>query len=151
MLECSSGRIVAISAAHQPGTSPVARELPCNQVQFFKGFDVPDDAQRFDEFWIYYLRQHAKRGTRALHLIGTAIALLAIMAGILFGRALVAMLGIVLGYAVATSAHFIFEGNRPVMVHPLWSVQADLRMFWLWLWGRLGDELARAGLERGSN
>ncbi|HJY07674.1 MAG TPA: DUF962 domain-containing protein [Bryobacteraceae bacterium] len=115
------------------------------------GFDVPKDAQRFDEFWIYYLRQHAKRGTRALHFIGTAITLLAIMAGILFSRALVAILGIVLGYAVATSAHFIFEGNRPVLIHPLWSVQADLRMLWLWLRGRLGDELARAGLEPRSN
>jgi len=126
------------------------RELPLI-TNSSMSFDVPRDAQRFDEFWIYYLRQHAKRGTRALHLIGTAIALLAIIAGIVFGRALVAILGIVLGYAVATSAHFIFEGNRPVLVHPLWSVHADLRMFWLWLRGRLGDELARAGLERGTN
>jgi hypothetical protein len=111
---------------------------------------VPQDAQRFDEFWLYYLRQHSKRGTRALHFIGTAISLLALVAAILLGRALVAILGIGLGYAVATSAHFIFERNRPVLVHPLWSVQADLRMLWLWLRGRLADELARAGLEPGA-
>jgi len=112
---------------------------------------VPKDAQTFDEFWMYYLRQHAKRGTRALHFIGTAIALLVLIAAILLGRPLVGILGIVLGYAVATSAHFIFERNRPVLVHPIWSVQADLRMLWLWLRGRLGDELARAGLEPKSN
>jgi hypothetical protein len=65
----------------------------------------------------------------------------------LLDRAWVVILGIGRGYAVATSAHFIFEGKRSVLVHPLWSVQADLRMRWLWLRGHLGDELARAGVE----
>jgi hypothetical protein len=102
--------------------------------------------QTFEQFWLYYLSEHSKSGTRILHFIGTAVALLALIAGAVLLRPLFAIIGIAAGYAVASSAHFLIEGNRPVLRHPIWSIRADLRMLFLWMSGRLHKELTRAGI-----
>jgi hypothetical protein len=100
--------------------------------------------QNFEQFWKEYVLDHAESGTRALHFLGTGVGIMALTIGVITFTPLIAILGIGLGYLLAWSGHLLIEGNRPTMLrHPLWSLLCDLRMFRLWLSGRLKDELAR--------
>jgi hypothetical protein len=104
-------------------------------------------ASSFDEFWPYYLTQHAQPATRLLHVAGTLLALLLLLVAIATGRARYAMMAPVVAYALAWIGHGAIEHNHPATFeHPLWSLRADIRMCWLWLTGGLGDELQKAGV-----
>jgi hypothetical protein len=100
-------------------------------------------------FWPRYLREHARPGTRRLHYLGAGLGLLA-LAGALATGSWALLIAIPLaGYGFAWVGHFAVERNRPAtFVHPLWSLLSDYRMFFLWIAGRLGPELAAAGVER---
>ena len=103
--------------------------------------------QSFAEFWPYYLREHSKRHTRALHYLGTSLVVVLALAGLWTQRwgMLVAMP--IAGYFFAWVAHFAVEKNRPAtFTYPLWSLAADFKMWWLWLTFRLRPELKRAGV-----
>ena len=100
----------------------------------------------YAEFWHRYLRAHSRRSTRAVHYIGTALAVSALLAGVLLDlRWLIA--APLLGYGFAWGAHLLLEGNRPeTFGHPAWSLASDARMALLALMGRLPAHLARAGV-----
>lgn len=105
----------------------------------------------FAAFWPYYLREHSKPETRALHYVGTslvvAIACFAIWSGIATGNWWWLIGMPVAGYFFAWIAHFSVEKNRPAtFTYPLWSLAADFKMWWLWLTRRLGPELEKAGV-----
>ncbi|MBB4284512.1 DUF962 domain-containing protein [Roseospira goensis] len=100
----------------------------------------------FEAFWPFYLSQHARPGTRRLHLIGTAVAVY------FLARALIALepvslgLAVVAGYGFAWLGHAAVERNRPATFsYPLWSLAGDFRMFFLWCAGRLDSEVRAAG------
>jgi hypothetical protein len=114
--------------------------------------------ETYAKFWLRYLHEHGRPETRELHIAGTAVAALFLLAGAtslvrkpddreispgaLFALAAVA------GYGPAWIGHFFFERNRPATFeHPLWSFVSDLRMVWLWTTGRLQRELEIAGVE----
>jgi hypothetical protein len=99
----------------------------------------------FAEIWPFYLREHSKPRTRALHYAGTTLVVAIAVFAVLTGR-WVWMLAIPLaGYGFAWLAHFAVEKNRPAtFTYPLWSLAADFKMWWLWLTRRLEPELRKA-------
>ena len=101
----------------------------------------------FSEFWPFYLQEHSKVHTRALHYIGStrvvAFAAYALISESYWWFAAMPLAG----YFFAWLAHFTIEKNRPAtFTYPLWSLAADFRMWWLWLTGRLSKELRAAGV-----
>jgi len=110
---------------------------------------MPDrsDSPRFasyDAFWLHYLAQHRRPGTRLLHYLGTALGLacLALAAARLDWHLLIA--APLVGYGCAWLGHFGLEGNKPATFgHPAWSFFSDFRMLALAATGRLGGQLAR--------
>jgi hypothetical protein len=103
--------------------------------------------QTFAEFWPFYLREHSKPSTRALHYAGTSLVVAIALFAALTGRWLLLLAVPVAGYGFAWVAHFGVEKNRPAtFTYPLWSLGADFKMWWLWLTGRLAPELERAGV-----
>jgi hypothetical protein len=101
----------------------------------------------YDQFWLRYLRAHSRPNTRAMHYIGSVLALatLAVTIGTLNWRGLIA--APLIGYTFAWTAHFALEKNRPESFgHPVWSLFSDYRMLWLALGSRLVPHLQRAGL-----
>jgi hypothetical protein len=101
----------------------------------------------FADFWPYYLREHSRPATRALHYIGTSLVVALAIYALLEGRWLLLLAIPVAGYFFAWVGHFGIEKNRPAtFTYPLWSLGADFKMWWMWLTGRLGPELDKAGV-----
>lgn len=101
----------------------------------------------YRDFWLRYLRAHSNPRTRALHYIGSVLAVgtLALAVGTLNWRGLIA--APLIGYSFAWTAHFAIERNRPeTFGHPFWSLLSDYRMLMLALSFRLAPHLHRAGL-----
>lgn len=109
---------------------------------------MASDAQTFDEFWLYYLRVHSRGPTRRLHFLAITVAVAGIALSLVVGDyGLFAVGGIVTGYLLAWTAHALVEHNRPAFFKgPVWSLVCGLRMYGLWLIGRLEPELRRAGV-----
>lgn len=101
----------------------------------------------FAQFWPFYLREHSRPRTRALHYVGTSLVVLLAIIAVLTGNWWLLIALPVAGYFFAWIAHFTVEKNRPAtFTYPLWSLYADFRMWALWITGRLRPELERAGI-----
>jgi hypothetical protein len=103
----------------------------------------------FDEFWPFYLREHARATTRRLHFVGTSLAVLLALYGVATRQPRFLLAALLCGYAFAWVGHFFIEHNRPATFkHPLWSFRGDFHMLALALRGRLPAELDRLGIPR---
>ena len=103
--------------------------------------------ERYADFFPYYLQEHAKPTTRALHYVGTTLTF-GFLAGAIATGSAWWLLGMPLaGYFFAWVGHFGVEKNRPAtFTYPVWSLVSDYRMYFLWLGGRLGRHLRAAGV-----
>jgi len=92
----------------------------------------------FREFYPYYLQEHSNRTSRRLHVVGTSLAILIVLATLLSRYWLLLLTVPVAGYALAWVGHFIFERNAPATFkHPLYSLRGDLTMLRDVLTGRM--------------
>jgi hypothetical protein len=99
----------------------------------------------FGAFWPHYLMAHRDPRCRHLHYIGSTGALFGIILNVVFLNPLWFVAGMVFAYAMAWTGHFAVERNRPATFgNPVWSLIGDIRMYVLWLSGRLERELRAA-------
>ena len=106
-----------------------------------------DKFERYEDFWPYYLREHAKPETRALHFFGTGLGIALLLAAVVTADWTLIPAALIAGYLFAWIGHFMIERNRPATFrYPAWSLFSDVRMLGLWLVGKLDDELAEAGV-----
>jgi hypothetical protein len=107
--------------------------------------------QTFEEFWPFYLGEHARPATRALHIAGSTVGLVAAALAVVLRVPALFLVALVSGYAFAWISHATVERNRPATFkYPAWSFAADWKMWAYALTGRLGRELDRVGVPRAS-
>ena len=99
----------------------------------------------FDEFWPFYVSQHANKTSRRLHFTGTTIAMGCLAVAPLYPPA--ALAAPVAGYGLAWIGHFVFEKNKPASwLGPkqlVWSLRGDLRMWRYMVAGKMDAEVER--------
>ncbi|MEQ3744700.1 MAG: DUF962 domain-containing protein [Henriciella sp.] len=102
----------------------------------------------YAEFWPFYLQEHAQPRTRTFHYIGTSLVIAIAAIAIVTMNWLLLLAMPVSGYFFAWVSHAFIERNKPAtFIHPLWSLVSDFRMFFMWVTGRLGAELKKAGVD----
>ncbi len=107
------------------------------------------DFRDFEEFWPFYVSEHAHPHNRLLHFVGTGSALGCIGAALLTKRRWLLAVAPLLGYGPAWIGHFLVEHNVPATFqHPLWSLRADFRMFTKIIAGTMDAEVERVMRER---
>lgn len=84
----------------------------------------------FENFYPYYLSEHADLTCRRLHFVGSTGALVCVVAALWTLNPYWLLGGLLIGYGFAWIGHFFFEKNRPATFkNPLYSFIADWVMY----------------------
>lgn len=109
---------------------------------------MPKTFKTFNDFWPFYLGEHAAPANRWLHFIGTSLALVQIIYALTTQRFWFLLTALLTGYGFAWIGHFLMEKNRPAtFTYPLFSFLGDWKMWALMLTGGLQNELEKSGLQ----
>ena len=96
----------------------------------------------YEDFWPFYLAEHRRPLTRAIHVAGTGLGLMVLVLALATRIWWLIAVALAIGYGFAWLAHFFVEKNRPAtFTYPWWSFISDFRMFWLAMTGRLQREV----------
>lgn len=89
------------------------------------------DFKSFEEFWPFYVKEHSKKATRILHFVGTTMAMGCVAGAVVTKRRWLLAVAPVVGYGPSWIGHFFVEKNRPATFkYPVWSLRADMVMWW---------------------
>jgi hypothetical protein len=100
----------------------------------------------FEEFWPYYVTQHAHPLSRKLHFWGTNNLFLWLLIAFLRRSPRLILFAVISSYTYAWVGHFLVERNRPATLdYPILSAIGDLKMY-IRIWqGQMDAEAERYG------
>jgi hypothetical protein len=99
--------------------------------------------QRFEDFWPYYVSQHAEPLTRKLHFWGTNNLFFWLALAYVRRSPKLLVFAVISSYAYAWIGHFFIEKNRPATLdYPILSALGDLTMYIKTLQGQMDGEVA---------
>lgn len=100
--------------------------------------------ETFEEFWPFYVKEHAQKSTRIMHFVGTTAAVGMFATGVLLRKKWMMLVAPVFGYGPAWVSHFFIEKNRPATFkYPRWSLMADFVMWNKMVRGEMDAEVER--------
>lgn len=105
---------------------------------------MAEQFKTFEEFWPYYVKEHAKKSTRTIHAVGTTLALLAAGTALVTRKKKYLAVAPIAGYGFAWVSHFFIEKNRPAtFTYPRWSLMGDFVMLKKIFEGTMDAEVER--------
>jgi hypothetical protein len=82
------------------------------------------------EFYPFYLSEHRNFANRVLHFVGSGLALLSLLAALLFHNFNFFIAIPILLYGFAAIGHLFFEKNRPATFrYPVYGLAGDFKLF----------------------
>ena len=86
--------------------------------------------ESFEQFYPFYLAEHANVVCRRLHFVGSTLALAFVFLAVYPGNYWWLLVGVLQGFAWAWIGHFVFEKNRPATFkYPMYSFLGDWVMY----------------------
>lgn len=99
--------------------------------------------ENFEQFWPHFLSSHRRPMTRWLHVAAVSVGAAGLAAAVRRRRMTPLLLGAAAGFALATTAHSLLEGNTPENLgRPLWAARGLLRLCLRTVTGSINAEVA---------
>lgn len=95
---------------------------------------ILESYKTFDDFWIFYSKEHSHPLNKRLHFIGTLIIHLIFFYVFATAEFQVLIYVPIIAFIFSSIGHIFVEKNKYVMFkYPIWSFRADCKMFYLTL------------------